>query len=65
MSGTSLSRSPRWPGRTRVFLTGTPDAKALSAEARAGIPIPFAAFRRAGDALATAIVNHHRNAGRP
>ncbi|MGP4023537.1 ROK family protein [Actinomadura sp. 3N407] len=37
--------------------TGRPDARALAAAARGNAPIPLAAFRRAADALATAILN--------
>ncbi|MEU8800162.1 ROK family protein [Spirillospora sp. NPDC048819] len=36
--------------------TGRPDARALAAAARDGAPIPLSAFRRAADALATAIL---------
>ncbi|GAA4393594.1 ROK family protein [Actinomadura verrucosospora] len=50
----------RWAlaqGWTLAPATGRPDAGALAAAARAGAPVPLAAFRRAAGALATAILN--------
>ncbi|MGC4956178.1 ROK family protein [Actinomadura citrea] len=55
--GPSMVRWALAQGWTLAPATGRPDARALAAAARAGAPIPLAAFQRAAGALATAIVN--------
>lgn len=55
--GPSMVRWALARGWTLAPATGRPDARALAAAARAGAPVPLAAFRRAAGALATAILN--------
>ncbi|NDU71909.1 ROK family protein [Actinomadura sp. DSM 109109] len=55
--GPSMVRWALAQGWTLAPATGRPDVRALAAAARAGAPVPLAAFRRAAAALATAILN--------